>query len=44
MDVRMPEMDGLAATRGSLVVRWSIPDADHRALALAAARRVGVIP
>jgi hypothetical protein len=37
-------VDGVAAARASTVVRWSIPDPEHRALALAAAQRVGVIP
>lgn len=36
-------VDGVAAARGSVIVRWSIPDAGHRDLALAAARRVGLL-
>ena len=36
-------VDGVAAARGSVVVRWSIPEVGHRELALAAARRVGLI-
>ena len=36
-------VDGLAATKASIVVRWSIPGAAERALAAAAARRIGLV-
>lgn len=34
--------DGLAAAREPVVVRWSLPDAEARALAVAAAQRLGL--
>jgi hypothetical protein len=37
-------VDGVAAAQGSLVVRWSIPEPEHRATALLAARNVGLVP
>lgn len=37
-------VDGLATARSSITVRWSLPDAAHRELAMAAAQRVGLVP
>jgi hypothetical protein len=36
-------VDGLAAARAAVIVRWSIPEPAYRETALAAARRVGLI-
>jgi hypothetical protein len=36
-------VDGLAAATARVVVRWALPDAEIRALAEAAARRVGLV-
>jgi hypothetical protein len=36
-------VDGVAAARTAVIVRWAIPEATHRELASAAARRVGLV-
>jgi hypothetical protein len=36
-------VDGLAATRTPVIVRWSIPEPAYREVALGAARRVGLL-
>lgn len=36
-------LDGVAAARTSIVVRWSVPDAEARRLATEAARRLGLL-
>ena len=37
-------LDGVAAARSSVLVRWSLPDGEARNHALAASRRLGLLP